>query len=93
MLESAVEQAVSMARENASSIACAATMSTMLLAYVLCGISARRRGSDFSLGRLEWVELDRAVLLYERVLDRLHDIRRETEEPRATLLARYRRRR
>jgi len=93
MLESAVEQAVSMARENASSIACAATMATMLLAYVLCGISARRRGSDFSLGRLERVELDRAVLLYERVLDRLHDIRRETEEPRATLLARYRRRR
>jgi DnaJ-domain-containing protein 1 len=93
MLESEIGQAVAIALDNAAPLACAATMATMLLAYVLCSVSARRLGAHFALGRLEKVELDRAVLLYQKVFDRLHDISREAQEPRPTLLARYRLRR
>ena len=93
MLESEIGQAVSIALDNAAQLACAATMATMLVAYALCSISLRRMGAHFALGRLEKVELDRAVLLYQKVFDRLHDISRDAQEPQPTLLARYRLRR
>ena len=93
MLESEIGHAVSIALDNAAPLVCAATMMTMLVGCVVCDISARRLGADFSLGRLERVELDRALVLYGKVFDRLHDIRGEAEQPCPTMLARYRLRR
>jgi hypothetical protein len=93
VLESEIGRAVLIALDDAAPLACAATMATTVVAYVLCSISARRMGAHFSLGRLEKVELDRGVLLYEKVFDRLHDIRREADAPQPSLLARYRHRR
>src|SRR5215471_1011488 len=93
MLESEIGHAVSIALDNAAPLACVATIVIMLVGCVVCDISARRLGADFSLGRLEKVELDRALVLYGKVFDRLHDIRGEAEQPCPTLLARYRLRR
>jgi hypothetical protein len=93
VLESEFGHAVSIALDNAAPLACVATIVTMLVGCVVCDISARRLGADFSLGRLEKVELDRALVLYGKVFDRLHDIRSEAEQPCSTLLARYRLRR
>jgi hypothetical protein len=93
VLESEFGHAVSIALDNAAPLACVATIVTMLVGCVVCDISARRLGADFSLGRLEKVELDRALVLYGKVFDRLHDIRSEAEQPCSTPLARYRLRR
>jgi len=49
-------------------------------------------GANFSLGSLESVELDRALLLYEKVFDRLQDIRREGKSTEWNPLVRYRNR-
>jgi len=67
MLESEIGHAVSIALDNAAPLACVATIVTMLVGCVVCDISARRLGADFSLGRLEKVELDRALVLYGKV--------------------------
>jgi hypothetical protein len=87
--EASISEAFSIALSNASQLASVATIASMFVAYILCNISARRMGANFSLRKLESVELDRAVLLYEKVFDRLQDISREGEHLRASLLARY----
>src|SRR3974377_1379574 len=93
MLESEIGRAVSIALDNAAPLACVATIVTMLVGCVVCDISARRLGADFSLGRLEKDEVEPGLVLYGKVFDRLHDIRRAAEQPCSTLLARYRLRR
>jgi hypothetical protein len=42
MIESAIGEAVSMAPTNAALLASAVTMASMLVAYILCSISARK---------------------------------------------------
>ena len=56
----------------------------------VCIISAHRTNAQFSLGRLEEFELERAILLYQKALDRLEHIRHEGQQIQAGLLARYR---
>jgi hypothetical protein len=89
MLQSAIGEPVSMALSNVALLASVATTGSMLVAYILCNISARKMGANFSLRKLESVELARAVLLYEKVFDRLQDIYRDAEPAQAGLLARY----
>jgi DnaJ-like protein len=90
--EPATSEALWMALSNATLLASAATIASMLVAYILCIISARKMVANFSLRKLESVELDRAVLLYEKVFDRLQEIYCEGEHAEASLLARYKHR-
>ena len=55
-------------------------------------IAARRIPVDFSLRRLESIELDRATLLYERVCKNLQEIDRQGEDFKGSLRNRYRHR-
>jgi hypothetical protein len=90
--ESAISEACSIALSYAALLVSVMTMTSMLAAYILCSISARKMGSNVSLKRLESFELDRVVLLYERVFDRMQEIYREGEPVQAGLLARYKHR-
>ena len=93
MLESAMREAVLLMEENPTLLAWAAAMAAMLAAFILCSVHARKASTSFALGRLERVELDRAVLLYCKVADRLAEIEREAALANGTLLARYKHRR
>jgi hypothetical protein len=93
VLEPAISDAVSIGLSHPAPLASAATMASMLVAYILCTISARKTGVNFCLRRLETVELNRAVLLYKKVVDRLQDIDREGKHARGNLFARYNHRR
>src|SRR6266850_1677955 len=55
-------------------------------------VAARRIPADFSLRRLESIELDRATLLYERVCKNLQEIDRQGEDFKGSLRSRYRHR-
>jgi hypothetical protein len=61
--------------------------------YVLCKLRVRQACTDFSLGKLESVELDRAVLLYQGARERQEEIQRQCAQVSGTLVARYRQRR
>jgi hypothetical protein len=90
--ESAINTALWIALSNAALLASVVTIASMLVAYIFCIISARKMGANFSLRKLESLELDRAVLLYEKVFDRLQEIYCEGEHAEARLLARYKHR-
>jgi hypothetical protein len=51
---------------NAIVFAGLATIPSLVAGYACYKLRGRQIGTDFSLGKLESVELDRAVLLYER---------------------------
>jgi DnaJ-domain-containing protein 1 len=53
-------------------------------------ISARRVRAEFSLRNLETIELDRAILLYEKASSCLKEIARRGDDTDASLWARYR---
>ena len=90
MIEPEFTRVTSMIASNAALLASAAAIAAASAAYVLCSMSARRTNAQFSLGKLEEFELERAVLLYEKAVDRLQDIRNEGRQIQAGLLARYR---
>jgi hypothetical protein len=74
---------------NAALLASVAALTIGSAAYAYCIVSARRTRTQFSLGRLEEFELERAVLLYQKVIDRLQDIRDEERQIQVGWLARY----
>jgi len=78
---------------NATLIASIAMLPALVAGYAICTSRARRTTPDFTLGKLETIELDRAMLLYERVCERLQDLQRECSELGAGFLARYKARR
>ena len=84
-----LNEAAAIATENATLLA---SSTIAFVAYLFCRMSAARMGANFSLGSLESVELDRALLLYEKVFDRLQDIRREGKSTEWNPLVRYRNR-
>jgi hypothetical protein len=86
LLEAQLREAMLMALANTALVGSAATM---LVGYVLCRVSATRIGTDFSLGRLESVELQRAVLVYKKVFERLQEIRSERGKAGPGWLARH----
>jgi DnaJ domain len=93
MLESAFAEAVLFGADNAAVLAWAATVASMFAAFILFTMRARKASTNFALGRLETVELDRAILLYQKVVDRLRDIDREGTMSKGSPLARYNHRR
>jgi DnaJ-domain-containing protein 1 len=60
----------------ASLVASLASFPVLLAAYAFCLGRMRKAGPNFSLGKLETIELNRAVLLYERVCEQLQDPRK-----------------
>jgi DnaJ-domain-containing protein 1 len=78
---------------NATLIASVAVLPVLVTGYAMCSARARKAELDFSLVKLECIELDRAILLYERVSDRLKEIQRECSHAGVGVLARYRQRR
>src|SRR5262249_39680591 len=77
---------------NATALA-AVVLSSLIAGCAIYKVRVRRTGSDFSLGRLESLELDRAVLLYERVRERLGEIQCQYGHVTGSLLGKYRQRR
>jgi DnaJ-domain-containing protein 1 len=92
VIEPEFTQLTSMIVSNAALLASVAAIAGASAAYVLCSISARSTNAQFSLGKLEEFELERAVLLYEKAVDRLQDIDNEGRPIKAGLVARYRHR-
>jgi hypothetical protein len=92
VLASAVSEPFSVSLSNATLLASWAMLPCLLIGYVLYIVWARKIRSNFYLARLEQMELDRAVVLYEKVLDRRREIFRDDELDNATLLARCRQR-
>jgi hypothetical protein len=78
-----------MVARNATLFASVAALTMGSAAYAYCIISAPRPRAQFSLGRLEEFELERAVLLHQKVNDRLQDIRDEERQTQQGLRARY----
>ena len=77
---------------NTTLVASVAAFPVLLTCYALCRARARASEPDVSLLKLECIELDRAVLLYERVSERLREIQEECALAGAGVLARYRER-
>ena len=89
MIDLEFTRAVAMIVSDHALLASVAALTMGSAAYVYCIISARRTRAQFSLGRLEEFELERAVLLYQKVIDRLQDIRDEERQIQSGLRARY----
>src|SRR5437764_9052144 len=92
MVEWDFTRLLSMLISNAVLLASVLAILAASAVYTLCTISARSTNAQFSLGRLEEFELERAILLYQKVVDRLQHIRDEGQQIQAGLLARYRHR-
>src|SRR5262249_143109 len=67
----------------------AAVLPLLVVGYALTGSRARTAGPVFSLGKLESIEMDRAILLYGRVSSRLEEIQRTCSAVGTSLLVRY----
>jgi DnaJ-domain-containing protein 1 len=65
----------------------------MAAGYALCKLRVARACGDFTLGKLEAVELDRAVLLYQWVHERQQEIRHQCAQVSGTFTSRYHQRR
>jgi hypothetical protein len=87
-----INEALWMALSNAALLASVVTIASMLVVYILCIISARKMRANFYLRKLESLELNRAVLLYEKAFDRLQEIYCEGGHAEASFLARYKHR-
>src|SRR5882757_11241129 len=70
-------QAVSFALSGAALLALSAALPALFILYVRCSLKARKLRPDLSLGKLETIELQRAVLLYEKALRRREEIHRQ----------------
>src|SRR5438876_629583 len=62
------------------------------IGYLRQTIASQRISLDFSLRRLESIELNRATLLYERVYNNLKEIDRLAADCKGSLRSRYRHR-
>jgi DnaJ-domain-containing protein 1 len=78
---------------NAALLAGMLVLPSILAGYVLCKARVRDASTEFTLGKLESVELDRAVLLYQWARERQHEIRRQCAEVSGTFVSRYHQRR
>jgi hypothetical protein len=78
---------------NAVVFAGLAVLPCIVAGYVFCKLRVARACGEFSLGKLETVELDRAVLLYQWARDRQDEIARQCAEVSGPFVARYHQRR
>jgi hypothetical protein len=70
-------EAISFAPSDAVLFALSAALPTLFILYVRCSLQVKRLGRAFSLGKLEAIELRRAVLLYEKASRRREEIYRQ----------------
>jgi hypothetical protein len=75
---------------NAVLFALSAVLPALAIGFVRQTIVARRLRSGFSLSKLEALELDRAILIYGRVLDSLKEIDQRGLDAAESLWSRYR---
>jgi DnaJ domain len=78
---------------NAAVFAGLLVLPSIAAGYALCKARIRQTCADFSLGKLEAVELDRAVLLYQWARERQKEIQRQCAQVSGTFMARYHQRR
>jgi len=79
MLESGVSEELRVALVNAALLALWAVLPGLLLGAARQSSAARRMRPDFSLRRSEAMELDRALLIYEKACGRLKEITDQTD--------------
>jgi hypothetical protein len=75
-----IGQAFSFAPDRAILLALLGVMPALLVFYVRCSLGAKKLRPDFWLGKLERIELERAVLLYAKVSRRRDEIRLERDQ-------------
>jgi hypothetical protein len=92
MFGAGVSEDLSIALVNAAVLALWAMLPALSFAYVRQSLAARRMRPEFSLRKSEAVELDRAVLLYEKVCNRLRQIDARGDEAKPSWRDLYRRR-
>jgi DnaJ domain len=78
---------------NAAVLAGLLVLPSLIAGYAIYRWRVRQIATDFSLGTLESVELDRAVRLYKLASERETEIQRQCAQVSGTWLARYRQRR
>src|SRR3954453_135233 len=77
---------------NAALFALCAVLPVLIIGLVRQTVLVRRLPSGFSLQKLEALELDRAILMYEKALSCLKEIDERRHDTTASLWGRYRRR-
>jgi hypothetical protein len=77
MLGEPFAEAISFAPGHATLFALAAALPMLFILYVRCSLQVSRLRPDLSLGKLETIELRRAVLLYEKAARRREEIDRQ----------------
>jgi hypothetical protein len=90
MLGELFSEALSFAPGSAALGALVAVLPGLLLLYVHCSVESATRRRDHSLGKLETIELDRALLLYSKVARRREEIDRHRHGAQAGWRARWR---
>lgn len=81
MLETGLGEELSLALVNAGLLALSAAFPILLLGYIQQMLAARRIRPEFSLRKLETIELARAVSLYEKACERLKEITAQGDRP------------
>jgi len=75
---------------NAVALGLALAVPMLLLGFIRQTIRVRRQRSDFSLGRLEALELGRTILVYGKVRNSLREIEQLAQNANASLWERHR---
>src|SRR5947207_2755113 len=92
MLGAAVSELFSGRPVDAILFASWVILPSICIGYLRQMIASRRISMDFSLRRLESIEINRATLLYERVCNNLNEINRLGADCKGSLRSRYRHR-
>jgi len=87
-----VDEAMGLGLSNPGALAPFAALPIFAAGYLRYRISAGASGVNFQLKKLESVELQRALLLYKKVFDRLAELHKEAAAVEGTLLARLQQR-
>jgi DnaJ-domain-containing protein 1 len=87
-----LEEALALGVSNPGLLAPFAALPVFAAGYLRYRISAGGLGFNFQLRQLESVELERSLLLYKKVSDRLAEIAKEAERVEGSLLARFQQR-
>ena len=90
MVGGLLSEVLAFAPDSATLVALSAVLPVLFLFYVHYSLGARRCRSDFSLSKLEAIELQRAVLLYGKVAKRRKQIDRERRPVESGWRARWR---
>jgi DnaJ-domain-containing protein 1 len=92
MVGGLLSEVLAFAPDSATLIALSAVLPVLFLLYVHYSVGARRCRRDFSLSKLETIELQRALLLYGKVAKRRKEIDRERRPVEPGWRARWRNR-